>query len=210
MEFEKAKDGHIQANWAQRIGQVHDQYKTLTENVPENEKFEATLTITLLNGLLCYAKELIDHKINTEILTSIKLNQCEVIHFFESKNKLSSKQILDCLRNAISHPLGNQSENDQKKVTGFTSYNETNTSGQSVVAGFVFTHSPCVKNNGEISCKKNPFALGKRLTCDSKGKCVLDGIPLNEPPYIQLKLSVSKLSDLVSSLSAELSSALPK
>jgi hypothetical protein len=207
MEFERTPDGQIQASWACRIGKILNQYKVLTSELASDQKFEATLTITLLNGLLCYAKELIDSKNNQSFLNLFSLRNGELIHFSDPKTKPTDKLILDCLRNAISHPLGNQSDRKQIKVTGFSSYTEINANGESVVAGFVFTQSPCLKNNGEIWRKKKPFGLKDRLKFENQ-RYLLDGKELNEPPYIQLMFSLSRLSNLVSSLSAELSSSL--
>lgn len=207
MEFERTRDGQIQASWACRIGKIHDQYKVLTSELASDQKFEATLTITLLNGLLCYAKELIDSKNNQSFLNLFSLRDDELIHFSVPKTKPTDKQILDCLRNAISHPLGNQSNEKQIKVTGFSSYTEINSDDESVVAGFVFTHSPCVNNDEEIRREKKPFELKDRLKFKNQ-RYSLDGNELSEPPYIQLKLSLPRLSGLVSSLSDELSSSL--
>lgn len=207
MEFERTPDGQIQASWACRIGKIHDQYKVLTSELASDKKFEASLTITLLNGLLCYARELIDNNRNQAFLKLFSLRDDELIHFSDPTTKPTDKQILDCLRNAISHPLGNQSDEKQIKVTGFSSYTEKNANGESVVAGFVFTQSPCVKNDGKIRRGKIAFGLKNRLKFENQ-RYSLDGNELSEPPYIQLRLSQPRLSDLVSSLSAELSSSL--
>jgi hypothetical protein len=183
-------DGHIQASWAARIGELHLQYKDLTKDLGCKNKFDATISITLLCGLLCYIHELLENdKIQeSEIHDFFNPKKEEIFHYSNSIGDPPAKKVIECLRNATCHPLGDQSIHKNHKVTGFRSYNSKEANDKEFIEGFIFTHSPRVTNDG---------CLRKSRTQSS------------EPPYcLEIKLSLDRISEIIFLTSSHFSSLL--
>ena len=133
MEYERTDDGQIQAAFAQRVGQLLVQYDQWRHQVPTVEQFEATLTIALLQSLLTMCNELIRKKKEPREIRSLawladrRLDEeppllgltvdC-VMQRWPSKKGLTYRDIIECLRNALSHPLPQTSVG--LPTTGFT------------------------------------------------------------------------------------------
>lgn len=157
MEYERTDDGEIQADFARRVGQVLVQYDQWRQQVPTVEQYESTLTIALLQSLLTMCQELIRKKrVAPELQGVIQLanrplekqpsqlglsSDC-VLESWPSERGLTYREVIDCLRNALSHP-GPQN-NCRFPRTGFTSV--PGPTGQ--IASYEFTQSSWVNSTG--------------------------------------------------------------
>lgn len=160
MEYERTEDGQIQAAFAQRVGLLLVQYDNWRQQVPEVEQFESTLTISLLHSLLTMCQELIrknTKKSGQPALVAIgQLASCSledkpnllglsrdcVVEQWPSERELTYREVIECLRNALSHP-GPQTNKGLPR-TGFTSL--PGSSG--LVEAYEFTQSPWVNSTG--------------------------------------------------------------
>ena len=153
MEYIETSDGQIQADFARRVGQVLLHYEAGMTHRRPLDCYEATLTICLLQSLLTTCVELINSKSKkdrTGLVTisgqSISedparfgLNMDCITQQWHSDRDLTYRE---CLRNALSHPLPQQS--GTHKTTGYTSWKSA--SGE--IEGFTFVHSPWVNRTG--------------------------------------------------------------
>lgn len=173
-------DGHIQASWAARIGELHLQYKFLTKDLECKNKFNATISISLLCSLLCYIDELLENdKIQeSKIHDFFNLEKEEILHYSNNIGNPPAKKIIECLRNATCHPLGDQSIHKRHKITGFRSYNSRKANNEEFIEGFIFTHSPKVTNDGKLrrprtQSSEPPYCLEIKLSLDRISKIIL-------------------------------------
>lgn len=157
MEYERTDDGEIQADFARRVGQVLVQYDQWRQQVPTVEQYESTLTIALLQSLLTMCQELIRKKrVAPELQAVVQLanrplekqpsllglsSHC-VLESWPSERGLTYREVIDCLRNALSHP-GPQIGCRYPR-TGFTSV--PGPDGQ--IASYEFTQSSWVNSTG--------------------------------------------------------------
>lgn len=156
MEYIQTPDGQIQADFARRIGQVLLHYEAAIQRARPDDSYEATLTICLLQALLTSCVELIKGKNKSDRtgLTAISgksiaddpallgLNPTCITQQWPSDRNLTYREILQCLRNALSHPLPQQ--NGIYKTTGYTTWKSS--SGE--IEGFTFVQSPWVNSKG--------------------------------------------------------------
>lgn len=156
MEYIETPDGKIQADFARRVGQVLLHYEAGMAGTAPHDSYEATLTICLLQTLLTNCVELIKSKGNHDRtgLTEISgrtiaenpalfgLNPSCITHQWSSDRDLTYREVLQCLRNALSHPLPQQ--RGAYKTTGYTTWKSQ--SGQ--IEGFTFVQSPWVNRTG--------------------------------------------------------------
>jgi hypothetical protein len=173
-------DGHIQASWAARIGELHLQYKFLTKDLECKNKLNATISISLLCSLLCYIDELLENdKVQeSKIHDFFNLEKEEILHYSNSIGNPPAKKIIECLRNATCHPLGDQSTHKRYKITGFRSYNSRKSNNEEFIEGFIFTHSPRVTNNGDLRRSRTQsseplYCLEIKLSLDRISKIIL-------------------------------------
>lgn len=158
MEYERTDDGEIQADFARRVGQILLQYDQWRQQVPTVDQYESTLTIALLQSLLTMCQELIRKKkrVALELQAVVQLanrslekqpsllglsSDC-VLESWPSERGLTYREVIDCLRNALSHP-GPQN-NCRYPRTGFTSV--PGPAGQ--IAAYEFTQSSWVNSTG--------------------------------------------------------------
>jgi hypothetical protein len=156
MEYERTADGQIQAAFARRAGQLLVQYDIFKLNLPPKDRFESTLCISLLQSMLTTAAEQLKGKktpSNKELRTiaSREVNKEPTLFGLEpscitqrwpSTRGLMYREVIECMRNALSHPL------PQKKgvypTTGYTTW-----SASDGIEGFTFVQSPFVARDGE-------------------------------------------------------------
>jgi hypothetical protein len=160
MEYERTEDGQIQAAFAQRAGQLLVQYDHLRKQLPPDQQFEATLSISLLQSMLTMCHELLKKRdpgkpsnslgellsmANRTLAAEPTLlgltNEC-VLERWPSERGITYRHVVECIRNALCHPLPQQPGIFAR--TGFTS--ELSGSGQ--VTAYVFTQSEWVDSSG--------------------------------------------------------------
>jgi hypothetical protein len=156
MEYIETQDGQIQADFARRIGHVLLHYEAAMERISPQDSYEATLTICLLQALLTNCVELIKSKNRKDRtgLTAIAgksiaeapalfgLNSTCITHQWASDRDLTYREVLQCLRNALSHPLPQQL--GAHKTTGYTTWKSV----RGEIKGFTFVQSPWVNSTG--------------------------------------------------------------
>lgn len=161
MEQEITADGQIHASIAKRVGKILDQYETLTRKLPANQRYEATLCLSLLQTLLTQCVELIDSNELMGLKTALDQplsnapslfglsSDCVKCNAMWSADKLTHRNVIKSLRDAMSHP--NKQTVSTHPVTGFTQYlssTEPLADGRRVIDGFEFVHSPWVPKSG--------------------------------------------------------------
>jgi hypothetical protein len=180
MEYERTEDGQIQAAFAQRAGQLLVQYDHLRKQLPPEQQFEATLAIALLQSMLTMCYELMKkyrgskNPSNTlEGLLSMGKRTLDaeptllgltkecVLERWHSEKQVSYRDVIECIRHALSHPLPQQSAGFPR--TGFT----TEFSGSGQVVAYVFTQSPWSNSNGS---DVKPFYKPQEASKDSLEK----------------------------------------
>lgn len=156
MEYVKTPDGQIQADFARRVGRVLLHYEAGISHAAPQDSYEATLTICLLQTLLTNCVELIKAKKKRDSsgLAAIAsktiveapdlfgLSPTCITHQWPSERELTYREILQCLRNALSHPLPQQ--RGIYKTTGYTTWK----SATGEIEGFTFVQSPWVNSTG--------------------------------------------------------------
>ncbi len=134
MEYERTKDGQIQADFSRRIGQVLIQYGQLSQQLPQDQRYEITLCVCLLQALLTNCSETIKKNrfLNMKALkdlSSMKLDKdpvrlglsIECIEYYSGDlSSLTYSGLLGCLRDALSHPNNQDDSNPDAPVTGYT------------------------------------------------------------------------------------------
>ena len=156
MEYVETPDGQIQADFARRVGQVLLRYEAGISQARPQDSYEATLTICLLQTLLTNCVELVKSKNKKDRtgLTALAgksiasdpgllgLSPTCITQQLPSDWSLTYREVLQCLRNALSHPLPQQ--NGIYKTTGYTTWKSP--SGE--IEGFTFVQSPWVNSKG--------------------------------------------------------------
>jgi len=157
MEYERTPDGQLQADFALRIGRIAKQYERLCSAIPLEERYDATLLLSLLQALLTNCAELLKQKPERKNpalkqLTSRNLGQDptllgfqrnSVVEQWPSSRALTYRELLECMRNAMSHPCAQTPEGLPQ--TGYTSWQ----SDSGVIEGFTFTQAPWVNSSGK-------------------------------------------------------------
>jgi hypothetical protein len=181
MEYERTENGQIQADFAGRAGQILLQYDRCKEGLPAHLQFEATLAIALLQSLLTQCQELLNKYRNPakapeglEGLVSMAnrgfdepppllgLTQACILERWPSERAVKYRDLIECIRNALSHPLPQTSEGLPR--TGYTT--QMGTSG--LIQAFVFTQSPWVGPSGVLLPQFRPERdEKKRLDAES-------------------------------------------
>ncbi len=148
MEYFRDPKNQIYADIAFRLGRIVTQYEKMTT---DEEKFEATLYLTVLQNLMTNSNEYVRQMtrsarknsiFNKEISYSIwGLNdKCWIKHTFYEKPTLQN--FITRIRNSVSHPTDIDIESEFPS-TGFTTIK--NQSG--VIDRFRFINSPDTRNN---------------------------------------------------------------
>ena len=163
MEYERTDDAQIQADFAGRAGQILVQYETFKPQVPQDQQFEATLSIALLQTMLTQCQELLkNHRSpknapqGLEALVTMAnrgfdesppllgLTQACILDRWPSVIPVKYRDLIECIRNALSHPLPQNKERLPR--TGYT----TQRGSSGLIEAFVFTQSPWVGPSGAL------------------------------------------------------------
>lgn len=163
MEYERTEDAQIQSDFAGRAGQILLQYDRCKDGLPAHQQFEATLAIALLQTMLTQCWELLKKYRNPakapeglEGLVSMAnrrfdepppllgLTQACILERWPSETAVKYRDLIECIRNALSHPL--PQTNEGWPTTGYTT--EMGSSGS--IESFLFTQSPWVDRSGQL------------------------------------------------------------
>lgn len=148
MEYFRDPKNQIYADIAFRLGRIVTQYEKMTT---DEEKFEATLYLTVLQNLMTNSNEYVRQMtrsarknsiFNKELSESIWGidDKCWIKHTFNENPTLEN--FITRIRNSVSHPTNVDIESDFPS-TGFTTIK--NKSG--VIDRFRFINSPDTRNN---------------------------------------------------------------
>lgn len=148
MEYFRDPKNQIYADIAFRLGKIVTQYEKMSV---DEEKFEATLYLTVLQNLMTNSNEYVRQMtrsvrrnsiFNEDISNSIWGidNKCWIKHTFNENPTLQN--FITRIRNSVSHPTNIDIESDFPS-TGFTTIK--NQSG--VIDKFRFINSPDTRNN---------------------------------------------------------------
>ena len=239
MEYIETEDGQIQADFAHRVGQVLWQYESHTQHLDSEERFEATLTLCLLQSLMANCLELIrsQSKIpesSWSILASryisddptlLGLEQSCIRIQWPSVRSLQYREIIECVRHALSHPLPQRQTT--LPMTGYTTWK----SASGVIEGFRFSHAPWVNKTGSDLAPKFKPSSNKQSEVEILGSTAQEWtrnhgtqglevrhvkggrcqVFLGENPFIpvlKLDISTAQLRTLTLNLSERLSEPL--
>lgn len=162
MEYERTEDGQIQADFARRAGQILLQYEHCKAGLPDDQQFEATLAIALLQTMLTQCQELIKNRgvdrglrgfdefvavatrgIDEQPPMMGIMPSC-IVQRWPSEKPVQYRDVISCIRNALSHPLA-QTEKHLPR-TGYT----TIRGASGFIEAFSFTQSPWVDPAGDL------------------------------------------------------------
>ena len=147
MEYYRER-GEIQADFAQRAGQLLSQYGSLSAKVDPAMRFEATLTVCVLQSLLTIFSETPSDKVAarkqppfTEAITDIPatwgITRSHVVND-TFPGVMTLERGLEHLRNALCHPTTSATKPPS------TSYTSIPSDDKRDIDGFTFTDSPWV------------------------------------------------------------------
>ena len=161
-EYFRDPENRIRADFALRAGRLLSQYLNLSASLAPTQRYEATLTICVLQAVLTQCTELIkemsaDDKSEwkqtvTDVPTRWGLRR-GFVKEDTSPEPLTYERFLTSLRNACSHPTGAL----RSSFTASTGYT-TIPGPTGLVEAFEFVDSPCVKLGKVVS----PFFSQKR------------------------------------------------
>jgi hypothetical protein len=147
VEYFRESGNRIQAGFALHAGRLLTQYCTLTPALPSDEKYEATLTVCVLQSLLTNCTELLAamrESQKTFFRTAITdaPHPWGLMRSFVTQNTFPGdatlEGVLEHMRNALSHPT--VVEGAELAATGYTTSNDAS----GLVSAFQFTDSPWV------------------------------------------------------------------
>ncbi len=154
MEYDKDKDGRIQADVARRLGIILEQYKRIKcEN-----KYESTISLLVLQNLVIIFRDYAFRIRSMELPEKAKklslwgITEDMIIECSKEYNDLSVEKGFSSIRHSLCHPEFSENE---KKRTGYTSVVEN---GE--ISGYTLFHYPPKRQNEE------EYYIEIRLTCD--------------------------------------------
>lgn len=168
-------EGKIRADFALRIGRLFCDYEKRLVSLAKSERFDATLTITLLQSLLTTCAELIK-SVDEQKPFLNKLSDVPSLWGLRSgmvvqntfPGVLTHKLVLEYMRNALSHP--NYGDVTHKyPVSGFQNLNEN---GE--IVGFSFVNSPDIKQEGVVQSYRGETKPTKTKPETNPAKTKLD------------------------------------
>lgn len=173
MEYWRNKKHKIQADFALRVGRIAKQYEHNVVLLDHEEKYEATLTICLLQSLLTICQELIRAMNNHEREKCFfsatfdesaylwGLNRSMVVIDEFREKRLTYESIINHIRNALSHPTQLNIDSEYAS-TGFTTLGKQ----PERISTYAFVSSPDTKNNRpkKYSCKEDLERIVNRLS----------------------------------------------
>lgn len=228
MEHARHFDG-IQAGHAANAGNGLQQYLDLAATLPGAARYEATLTICVLQSLLTQCAELLKYSEGRALAelqeplsagpSSLELAEFEIVQN-TFPEELTCAGLLEHVRDALSHPAPD--EEFCYRPTGFTTTN----SGTGVIEGYEFTSSPWIKSDRrQIAGMRLPgterearrvierFCTGSRRAAGLEVLEMPDGrfdVGLHGQPYVPLlvvKVSLPALTNTALRLAEALSRA---
>jgi hypothetical protein len=144
----------IRAGLALHAGRLLDQYKRLTQGPDPSDRYEATLTLCVLQTLLTHCWELYMYlgKTAPEIFGTLDPYVNSLLCWPEARlrdtfSTATTKDVIWHLRNALNHPR--VQSNTELATTGYTTIED----GSEFVARLRFTHSPDVTSKGKPTVK---------------------------------------------------------
>jgi hypothetical protein len=177
-EYFREPENLIQADFAYRIGKIALQYNECTKDFDQMLVYESTLNICLLQNLLTSCLELIDamskdQRTNHYFSTTFDDNSCfwELSRSMVRKDtfireRVTYKNVIEHLRNALSHPTPSDPNTEEYPSTGFTTPGPTG----SDIKSFIFIDSPNVRN-------KRPFPKNYDRESDARQRLIQLGSP---------------------------------
>ena len=144
------EQGSIQADLALRAGKLIRQYQELAAAQPQAVRFDATLTVAVLNLLLTNCTEafaVMDKDQRTHLLwpaVQARLLRSATSTFPPLTDGSIEVEALSHLRNAVSHPV--PVRRGLSPVTGYTSFPDAE--APQAVGGFEFVSSPWTDHMG--------------------------------------------------------------
>jgi hypothetical protein len=147
-------DGLAMSGFALHAERLLKQYANLTPKVDPADRYEATLTLSVLQFLLTNCWELYKHlndkkaarelaSLRDYISAMLLEDDVEVTKDLPKPSSRDPKAIIEHLRNALSHPVPSIVD---YPVTGYT----TKEDGSSIINRIVFTDSPNVTSKGKL------------------------------------------------------------
>lgn len=160
-------EGKIRADFALRIGKLYREYERRLPSIPANERYEATLNLTLLHSLLTTCTELLKHmperrkfdKPFGDVPALWGLRSDMVIRN-TFPGKPSHFDVLERIRNALSHPTHGD-VNVQYPTSGYRNINDL--CGNQISA-FSFVNSPDVAREGAFPTYDTHDKAEKKMT----------------------------------------------
>jgi hypothetical protein len=244
MEYERTEDAQIQADFARRAGQILLQYDRCKTLLPYDQQFEATLGICLLQTILTQCQELLSRVHRPEKAPKgleelvemanrglndppplLGLTQACIQERWPSSNSVRYRDLIECIRNALSHPTPQKTEGYPR--TGFT----TQKMNSGVVESYIFTHSPWVESDGSLNYqfmakldKINEVERAKKKIAGWTSQRGVSGVALEKQsnqflpmrngkifiPVMRVQLDVAQLRVFILALSDYLSEPLLK
>ncbi len=161
--YMESPEGQIHADFARRAGQLLLQYEQFKQNLPVNDRYEATLAMSLLQSLSTSFKELSEAKNAMpesfkkflalpidELPPRMGLDPKAVDWSWRELGTLQYRHLMDVIRNSLSHPLP-QKKGVPWPVTGYTAI--ATADGQ--IGAYRFTQSPWMGPSGRVF--KTPY-----------------------------------------------------
>lgn len=155
MEYFRDPDNRMQAGFALNAGRLLKQYLDLSLKKNPDERYDATITICVLQALLTNCAELLkamkgdQKKTWGENVTDIPYRWGIKHHFivdYTFKPNLTYSKFLTHLRNSLSHPTSTDKDFPYK-ATGYTTLRD----GSGIISKFRFIDSPWVDRGQFIS-----------------------------------------------------------
>lgn len=224
MEYFRTEDGQIQADYARRLGIILKQYH---EQIIATEKYEVSLSLSILQSLLTNCIELLnnlkssdkkknpfyEYPIDSAVWgfddNSIKHNT-----FFQPE--LTAEKIVRHIRNALSHPTKIDIKS-LRKTTGYITKGDT-----TLIETIIFVSSPDLNGRGNSKTYPTKVAAESTITKDGNFPSNVQVIQLDNGKFsyqlngesfqrnFEIELTPHKLLTLTYSLSSYLAHPLIK
>jgi hypothetical protein len=224
MEYFRTDDGQIQADYARRLGIILKQYH---EQINTTEKYEVSLSLSILQSLLTNCIELLnnlksgDKKKNPfyefPIDSSVwGFDDKSIKHNSFFQPEITADKIVRHIRNALSHPTKIDIKSLHKK-TGYITKGDT-----PLIEAIIFVSSPDLNGRGNSKPYKTKEAAESTITRDRNFPDNVQVIQLANGQFcyqlngeafhriFEIELTPHKLLTLTYSLSSYLSHPLIK
>jgi hypothetical protein len=224
MQYFRTDDGQIQADYARRLGIILKQYH---EQIIATEKYEVSLSLSILQSLLTHCIELLNNLKSSDkkknpfydppidsAVWGFDNNSIKHNTFFQPE--LTAEKIVRHIRNALSHPT-KININLPHKTTGYITKGDT-----TLIETIIFVSSPDLNSRGNSKTYKTKEAAESTLIRDGNFPGDVQviqlangqfGYQLNDEAFhriFKIELTPHKLLTLTYSLSSYLSHPLIK